>query len=311
MFSKEDILFYGQDAIKISTPRSESSMTIIPGQGGILASLVLNGQERLAQVQSEKELNSNPWGKSALLYPFPNRLKSGSFIHKDQRFTFPINDKETGNALHGFGMNKPMSVSNVSLKDNQASVILNYKYDGQLGYYPWPFELVITYTLTFDGIEMYMEVNNISKQSIPFGFGWHPYFLIKDAGQCSSLKLPKGNLIQIDEFMIPTGGRDEFRSFEELSKIDNINLDNGFELVLNGKRSTVTLANCELEDLNIWQESGPNEFRFLQVFIPPDRNSIAVEPMTCNIDAFNNKEGVWILEPNEKRSLKCGVNISN
>ena len=156
---------------------------------------------------------------------------------------------------------------------------------------------------------MQMQVCNTSEEIYPFGFGWHPYFLIKDSGSCSSLKLPEGYKIQIDEFMIPTGEKESYDDFLNLCKIDNSNFDTGFELVLNGKTSNVTLQDDNKYGLNFWQESGPGEFRFLQVFIPPDRKSIALEPMTCNIDAFNNKEGVWMLEPQEKRSLRCGVRV--
>ncbi len=309
MFSKESILFYGKEAIKINAPQQDSSMTIIPEHGGIVASLVLGNQERMAQVQSEIELEENPWGKSALLYPFPNRLKSGVFIHEDKRYQFPINDQDTGNALHGFGVNQAMSIANIDLNEEQGSLTLSYKYDGRYIYYPWSFELSITYILTSNGFEMQMEVCNTSNDIYPFGFGWHPYFLIKRADDSSLLKLPKGHLIDIDEFMIPTGKREVFDSFSELSKIEDTQFDTGFELISNGQKSTVTLSNRGESELKFWQESGPEKFRFLQVFIPPDRNSIALEPMTCNIDAFNNKEGIWLLKPNEKRSIKCGVHI--
>jgi len=311
MFSQESLLFYNKKAIKLAAPQQNSSMTIIPEQGGIVASLVLNGQEQLAQIQSEQELKENPWGKSALLYPFPNRLKAGHFVHCDKEYQFPINDQNTGNALHGFGANLEMNVADVNLQNDSASLLLNLNYQGQHSFYPWSFRLSIKYTLTLSGFELQMEISNESKEAFPFGFGWHPYFLIQNAGNCSSLKLPGAQRIDIDEYMIPTGKRERFTNFADLSKIDNSNFDTGFELVLNGKTSSVTLSHCDNSELTFWQESGPEEYRFLQVFIPPDRNSIALEPMTCNIDAFNNKEGLWILQPGERRSLKCGVKVEN
>ena len=51
------------------------------------------------------------------------------------------------------------------------------------------------------------------------------------------------------------------------------------------------------------------KYNYLQVFIPPLRNSIAIEPMTCNTDAFNNKEGLIILEPDQQFKASYGVSI--
>lgn len=58
-----------------------------------------------------------------------------------------------------------------------------------------------------------------------------------------------------------------------------------------------------------WQEKGPNKYNYLQLYIPPDRNSIAIEPMTCNIDAFNNHNGLITLQPKESFDAKYGVRV--
>ena len=47
--------------------------------------------------------------------------------------------------------------------------------------------------------------------------------------------------------------------------------------------------------LNIWQESSRNKYNYLVLYTPPDRKSIAIEPITSNIDSFNSKEDVIIL----------------
>jgi len=42
------------------------------------------------------------------------------------------------------------------------------------------------------------------------------------------------------------------------------------------------------------------QFPFFQVFTPPHRESVALEPMSCNVDAFNNKQGLVSLAPDKK-----------
>ena len=61
----------------------------------------------------------------------------------------------------------------------------------------------------------------------------------------------------------------------------------------------------------MWQETGTNKYNFLQVYIPPSREMIALEPMTSNIDAFNNKDHLIILEPGKKWSASFGFYLTN
>jgi galactose mutarotase-like enzyme len=41
------------------------------------------------------------------------------------------------------------------------------------------------------------------------------------------------------------------------------------------------------------------QFLFFEVFTLPARSSIALEPMTCNVDAFHNREGLVELAAGE------------
>ena len=39
------------------------------------------------------------------------------------------------------------------------------------------------------------------------------------------------------------------------------------------------------------------DFPYFQVFTPPHRSSVALEPMSCTVDAFNNGGGLVRLMP--------------
>ena len=108
--------------------------------------------------------------------------------------------------------------------------------------------------------------------------------------------------------MIPTGKTTQFTKFSEPAQIKKQEIDTGF--ILPKKES---IKKTELYDkkqdikIIIWQETGNRKYNYLQVFIPPKRTSIAIEPMTCSTDAFNNKEGLIILKPKEIFSASYGV----
>jgi len=59
----------------------------------------------------------------------------------------------------------------------------------------------------------------------------------------------------------------------------------------------------------ICQETGKYKYNFLQVYTPPHRKSIAIEPMTCAPNAFNNEQGLIILAPFESFSASWGISM--
>ena len=61
--------------------------------------------------------------------------------------------------------------------------------------------------------------------------------------------------------------------------------------------------------LEVWQETGPKQFNYLQVYTPKTRQSIAIEPMSCAPDAFNSGKGLIRLKPDEVIEASFGVRI--
>lgn len=51
------------------------------------------------------------------------------------------------------------------------------------------------------------------------------------------------------------------------------------------------------------------QFPFFQVFTPPHRESIALEPMSCNVDAFNNGQGLVSLEPDAEWKTRMEIKV--
>jgi aldose 1-epimerase len=159
--------------------------------------------------------------------------------------------------------------------------------------------------------EFYVEMafTNHDSTAIPVGLGWHPYFVMSENVADTSLKMPKSVQILIDERMLPTGEKQAYSAFDTLTKIGDTKLDNGFFITETGKKASVILES-ERGKLHYWQELGEKKWNFLQVFTPPHRKSIAIEPMTCNIDAFNNKDGLIMLEPKASFIGSFGVHFS-
>lgn len=147
---------------------------------------------------------------------------------------------------------------------------------------------------------------NLGDKPMPVGFGWHPYFRIMEKADDHWLQLPPCEKVAIDERMIPTGERSEFPDFQETKRVGDTALDNCFA---NKKTSGVATMKLGGVGRMISVEANVRQFPFFQVFTPPHRESIALEPMTCNVNAFNNKEGLVTLAPNETWEGKIEITV--
>lgn len=284
----------------LSSPDGAHRLAFVPGHGACLLELQLHGVPVLDGYDTPEAMIENKYGKNIVLYPFPNRLKGGTYQWQGKTYQFPINNAATGNAIHGFGRDRPMQIARTDINAEGASITCVRHEAGDEAAYPFIFSFFITFTLHADGLfEMEMKIRNHSEMPIPAGMGWHPYFSLADSVDEMSLQLPPCRGVEIDETMIPTGRLLPEERFDEIRLIGEQVIDNCFALTGDEPVAEVLLSGPKGR-LRYRQEAGPGKFLFVQVFTPPHRRSIAVEPMTCNIDAFNNGMGLWSLEPGEE-----------
>ena len=187
---------------------------------------------------------------------------------------------------------------------------MRYKYNGGIEGFPFPCTVTYVFSMEDNNFSCSISVVNDGKKTLPFGAGWHPYFILGSDVDNLQLKLPNVASIEIDEKMIPTGKKDNMNDFENLDQIHDTQFDTGFE-ILNKDEVAVTKVYNPINNLTLesWQKTGDKGFNYVQVFTPPGRKSIAIEPMTCPADAFNSKESLIELAPQEEWSGSFGVRI--
>ena len=271
-------------------PESGNGFSMVPGLGANVLEIRFGGTNVLDGYRSPDELEAGQWGKSALLFPFPNRLQDGQYTWLGQDYTFPINNAATRNAIHGFVRHEPFEVTRIELTTENAEITCRLDYRGHHAYYPFPFVLEATFGMTDRGaFSASFFVKNRHHAPIPVGLGWHPYFRLADRADDHALQLPSASVVDIDARMIPTGTDTPYDAFFSATPLGDTNLDNCFRaadgntlyhLVLQAARRTLTVA------------ASRSLFPFFQVFTPAHRESIALEPMTCNINAFQNGDGL-------------------
>lgn len=310
---RHQILTFGKfQKQHISNDQTGNSFTFVSEQGASIIDLQFGNQAILDGCETALELDLNNWGKSAILLPFPNRLRDGTYIWKNMKYQFPINDTLTNNALHGFVKDEKMEISEIGLHADRAYVKCVYRHNGSNISFPFPFEFTITYEIdNSNQFEVSFSVENIGNSSFPIGMGWHPYFKLSDKIDESTLRLDACHLVGIDERMLPTGKKYAYTKFAQAQLLRSEVLDNCFQVDdSESKRYTLDFEGKNGK-IHYWQETGAGKFNFIQLFTPPNRNALAIEPMTCNVDAFNNKEGLKILQPEEVMTAKFGLKYSH
>lgn len=301
----------------LTTGDGHCQLELLPEHGGIINRLAFQGDDGqslnvIAGFSSLAEIESDGMFRGIPLYPFANRLQDGCYQWLGKPYQLDVNEPAHNNTLHGFIQHLTPVITRLAQDSTRASARLDYSYAGDLSGYPFPARISMLFDLNSAG-ELTLELNirNDHTDPVPVGAGWHPYYRLGVPVNQLSLQLPTVKRVHVDSRMLPTGDLSDYRDFAELTAIGATEFDTCFQVSGGGINPTETkVIICTTSPkvgLELWQETGEGKYNFIQVCIPPDRQSIAVEPVSCGINAFNTKHGLVTLAPGEEWSAKCGV----
>lgn len=279
------------------------SCKIFPNLGASLQELIYNNVAIIDGISindSGIEDYRNTY-KSSILFPFPNRVQDGIYVFNQEAHQLIINEKPLNNALHGLVFDKKFELEKSEAKDTEASITLSYTSNGQLIGFPYRFKFSVTYILNSSGeLLVSFSAENLDDKSFPFGFGWHPYFVSPTLEKSSLSFKGKDQFINSNRNIpieyVPAKLPDTFlvkdRFFDDAFSMETAKLK--FE----DKKYTIEL------------DFDNNTESYLQIYTPPQRKNIAIEPMTCPADSFNNKHGLKILTPKEIYTWKIDLKLT-
>ncbi len=306
---------YNGNSLSICTVKNESNnegFSVIPELGGRLYELYLSNGKKVYQVlrrfnpssiESRDDLFTN-----AKMCPYVGRVDRGKYVFNGNEYQLPINYPEEGNSSHGLLFDKPFKVVEMKNDEDLAEIVLEYEYRKENEGYPFDFNISIVHRIEKGkGYACVTLIENLSETEIPVADGWHPYFDLNEKIDNLKLQLESDEIILTDENRMPASRRkyDAFRAMKKLSKTF---FDNCFTLLPeNGFVNTFLINEKEDLHLKIWQESGKSKYNYLVIYTPPDRKTIAIEPMTSNVNAFNNGEGLIVLQPGQSFEATFGI----
>ena len=168
---------------------------ICPRLGGNVVSLTYKGENVLNPLTDEAQLKVNPYLQGAPILIPANRTFKGEFVFEGKTYSLPINEPHFNCNLHGLVLFESFEL----VKASADSVTVRLT-DTDAKSYPFPIEVLATYSLGDDGFTSEFEITNIGQGNMPLTFCTHTNFT-----EPEEFCVPISENQERDKNQIPTG----------------------------------------------------------------------------------------------------------
>jgi len=304
----------------------------LPGKGTIDVITTMS----LAEAKKYLETDNDSFGNNsfkiggAILLPFPNRIrgtlsKDGATLETTidgQQVSLPANwhGKNPGaevHAMHGLILSSEFKEVKHQNGPSQ-STISGILHAGNFGgHWPSQTDVSVQIMLKDATLDIVVTAKNVGKEPLPMAIGAHPYFELPSGNRAQArLHVPSDTRVLVDNYddVFPTG---QFAPVERTpydftsaagAPLGSLFLD---ECFTNLKRDAEGRAVVEVTDpaakygLRVMALSP--EIKAIQVYSPPDKNFVAVEPQFNLSDPYDKK--VWGITNTGVVTLQPGVSV--
>ena len=264
---------------------------------------------RIFSKKENKEIlwngDSKYWGRhSPILFPIVGRLKDNETI---------IDDKTYNITQHGFA--RDMDFDLIDITNDSISYKLTSNEDTKK-YYPYSFELIITYKLVNNSVIISWNVKNIDSNDMYFSIGAHPAFNINSNVEDYYLEFNCRNNIENIALNGPYNDK-----YTKIATLDKLNLSNNIF-----KNDAIIYTNIDGIKLKSKKDDyfiniSFNNFPLVGIWSPYDNDTNSIEPFICiepwyglcdNINSdkvFKNKPFINILKSKEAFNTSYSISI--
>ena len=227
------------------------------------------------------------------LVPFSNRIRGGTFEWQDKQIVLEPNMKGDPSPLHGQGWLAAWQVES----SGPDRAVLVYRHDADA--WPWDYEARIDYHLRPDRLAATLSCRNLSRDAMPCGLGFHPYFPCDAA---TLLQTGVDHVWTVDEHVLPVERVPATGRFALDGPICARDLDNGYD----GWSGMARIRQPGRPFDLVLLSPGTSCF---QVYSPPTGGLFVAEPVTHANDALSRPDperaalGIRALEPGGEMRL--------
>jgi aldose 1-epimerase len=288
--------------------------TFVPSAGMVACSLRHRGEELLGQrgglavYVAERGTMGIP-----LLHPWANRLSlmrfplAGREVSLDPPST-TVSLDPAGLPIHGLlSAAAGWAVERHQPADDGGVLAARFDFganDDLLAAFPFPHEIEIEATVAGPILTIETTVHATADAEVPISFGYHPYFRLPGIERAEwELELPVHERLELDERMLPTGGRQEVRI--DPGPLGSRTFDDGYLAPPDSAPFALAGGGRRIEVAYI---SG---YPYAQVYAPDDDDIVALEPMTAPTNAFvTDGPELPLLSPGESYAAAFSVTVT-
>lgn len=281
----------------------------IASVGATLRILQRDGRDLVAPFPADR---IRPAMSGALLVPWPNRLADGSFAFDGVRHRLPLDEADTGTAVHGLVAWQDFTARSVR-PDRLTLSVHTVPRPG----YPWRLLVETVFRVDERGLSQEVTVRNESSRSAPLGIGAHPYLLaargrdsgiddwLLELGAERVLLASADRMLPTEEIPVSALPRFDFRARR---RIGATAINNAYTSLARGSDGLFRAQVTDEDGFGAaisWDDRMP----WAQVYTADageggaHRHAVAIEPMTCPPDAFNTGRDLLVLAPGDRASV--------
>jgi len=272
--------------LELADETRESSVALAPGRGGMAVRFRVRDRDVFYLDEATlRDPKKNVRGGAPVLFPSPGRLAGDAWSRAGRAGAL---------RQHGFARELPWSVARTSVAPHASATLRLTSNDATRAAYPWDFDVELTYALEGARLAIDALVQNTGASPMPFGFGFHPYFAVRDKARAR----------------IPTTAT---RGFDNVSKRDvtigTIDLtapEVDLHLAIPPDEPAPREARLETADGGVLLRASEEYTRWV-VWTLAGKDFVCLEPWTSPGDALNTGESLLTVEPGEERRLRVTI----
>ncbi len=283
----------------VTLTAGSASLELCPAIGGAIAALSYDGIPLLRPISKADLAAGNVRAMASYpLIPYSNRIKNGIFEFAGETHRLALNFGDHPHSIHGNAWQSAWSIERA--EKFFAILSLHYHPDTETKKVAWPFayEARQEFNLRENALDIHLWLRNADDRPMPAGLGIHPFF---PKTQVTHFFFDASEVWETDDTVMPIrkiSVPHEWK-FSKEHAVGDLKVDN----VFTGWKGVARLT-WPSHNLALTMTADPILNR-LVVFTTPSRDSIAIEPVSHDTDAFNQLSagnegtGAVILRPGE------------
>jgi len=255
--------------------------TFRPDVAMLCTSLKFKDVEYVAWPRTIEEFQHGRATALPLVHPWANRL--AHWEYEAAGTTVDLHGLElpvdaNGLPMHGNLLGAAFDVE--QSRDGRIVARLDYgAHPDKLRAFPFPHAITVDARLhPTRGLNVVTHVTATSETPVPISFGWHPFLQLPGAPRAQwELRWPACEHVEVDEHILPTGTQRPLAASR--APLADQSFDDHY--ALGADRTFAISVGRHVVSLEF-----DAAYPYAQLFAPPDRDLVAIEPMTATIDAL-------------------------